>query len=119
MRDQITGSGMHSKIALEKGNTTVDGLRKFNVVMAFFHLVQGVILLSLSTDFSLPVMSYFLEMNTVTNKLNPIPELIFHLRLAPIIAGFLIITAIAHATVSSQWVFQWYSRKLGDRKSVV
>jgi hypothetical protein len=113
MRGQTTGSGKHTKIALEKSSPTLDGLRRFNGVMAFFHLAQGVILLSLSTDFSLPVMSYFLEMNTVTSKLNPIPELIFHLRLAPIIAGFLIITAIAHATVSSPWVFQWYSRNLG------
>ena len=109
MRGQITGSAEHQK----KESTTLGSLRRFNAVMALFHLAQGVILLSLSSDFSLPVMSYFLEMDTVTNKLNPIPALLFNLRLAPLIAGFLIITAIAHATVSSPWVFQWYSRNLG------
>ena len=113
MRNQMAGSAEDQKKVLKKGSTTVGGLRRFNAVMALFHLAQGVILLSLSSDFSLPVMSYFLEMDTVTNKLNPIPEVLFNLRLAPLIAGFLIVTAIAHATVSSPWVFQWYSRNLG------
>ena len=113
MRNQMTRSVENQNGDIKNGNTTVGGLRRFNAVMAFFHLVQGVILLSLSSDFSLPVMSYFLEMDTVTNKLQPIPEVLFNLRLAPLIAGFLILTAIAHATVASPWVFQWYSRNLG------
>ena len=113
MRNQMTRSADNQNGDIKNGNTTVGGLRRFNAVMAFFHLVQGVILLSLSSDFSLPVMSYFLEMDTVTNKLQPIPEVLFNLRLAPLIAGFLILTAIAHATVASPWVFQWYSRNLG------
>ena len=113
MGNQMTRSAENQKGDIKNGNTTEGGLRRFNAVMAFFHLVQGVILLSLSSDFSLPVMSYFLEMDTVTNKLQPIPEVLFNLRLAPLIAGFLILTAIAHATVASPWVFQWYSRNLG------
>ena len=113
MRNQMARSAENQNDAIKNGNTTVGGLRRFNAVMAFFHLVQGVILLSLSSDFSLPVMSYFLEMDTVTNKLQPIPQVLFNLRLAPLIAGFLILTAIAHATVASPWVFQWYSRNLG------
>ena len=113
MRNQMARSAENQNNVLKKGNTTVGGLRRFNAVMAFFHLAQGVILLSLSSDFSLPVMSYFLEMDTVTNKLQPIPEVLFNLRLAPLIAGFLILMAIAHATVASPWAFQWYSRNLG------
>jgi len=68
--------------------TTVEGLRKFNALAAIFHLFQGVILLLISSDFSLPVMSYFLELDDVTNKLNPVPEVIFNVRLGPLIAGF-------------------------------
>ena len=93
--------------------TTVEGLRKFNALAAIFHLFQGVILLLISSDFSLPVMSYFLEMDDVTNKLNPVPEVVFNLRLGPLIAGFLILTAVAHVAVSSPWVYQWYSSNLG------
>ena len=93
--------------------TTVEGLRKFNALAAIFHLFQGVILLLISSDFSLPVMSYFLEMDDVTNKLNPVPEVIFNVRLGPLIAGFLILTAVAHVAVSSPWVYQWYSSNLG------
>ena len=113
MRNQMAGSAENQTNVLKKGNTTLGGLRRFNAVMAFFHLAQGIILLSRSSDFSLPVMSYFLEMDKVTNKLQPIPEVRFNLSLAPLIAGFLILTAIAHATVASPWFFHWYSRNLG------
>jgi hypothetical protein len=105
MLGQTAEPGRNYKEGLEGEMAPVRGLRKINVAMAFFHLFQGVVLLFVSTNFSLPVMSYFLEMDTVTNKLNPIPNVMFHLRLAPLVAGFLLITAISHAALSTPWVY--------------
>ena len=93
-------------------NSKLNGLRKFNAVMACFHLAQGLVLFLLSTNFSLPVMSYFLEMDPISNKLTPVPEELYQLGLSPLITGFLIITAIAHATVAFPGVFRWYARNL-------
>ena len=92
---------------------TLSGLRRFNAVMAVFHLAQGLVLLFLSTDFSLPVTGSFLELDTLTNKLEPVSQVMFDLWLAPLIAAFLFISAAAHATVASPWVFSWYARNLG------
>ena len=62
-------------------NAKLNGLRKFNAVMACFHLAQGLVLFLLSTNFSLPVMSYFLEMDPIRNKLTPVPEAVSYTHL--------------------------------------
>ncbi|MBM3946701.1 MAG: hypothetical protein FJ315_04795, partial [SAR202 cluster bacterium] len=49
-------------------------LRWFNGVMGLVHLVQGVLMLTLSTDFSLPVTTAFLEFDPAAGKLAPVPE---------------------------------------------
>lgn len=43
-------------------------LRWFNGVMGLIHLVQGVLMLALSTDFSLPVTAAFLEFDPAAGK---------------------------------------------------
>ncbi|MDA0263809.1 MAG: heliorhodopsin HeR [Chloroflexi bacterium] len=96
--------------------STLAGLRRFNAIMAVFHLAQGIVLILLSTDFSLPVTSSFLKFDAVANKLVAAPDEIASLPLAPMIAGFLFISAAAHAAVSSPWFFPWYARNL--RKGV-
>ena len=87
-------------------------LRLFNGVMAIVHLLQGVIMLWLSTDFSLPVSSAFLEFNPSAGQLVPVPDVLIHLRLAPLVASFLFLSALAHALVASPRIYEWYTRNL-------
>ena len=89
---------------------TLAGLRRFNAVVALFHLAQGIVLLS--TDFSLPVTASFAELDPLSGKLVAVPQDLADLRLAPLIAAFLFISAAAHAAVSAPWVFPWYARNL-------
>lgn len=88
-------------------------LRRFNTIMAFLHAVQGVAMLVVSSKFSLPVTTAFVKMNFSSGKLEPSLQTIFNLRIGPLIAGFLFLSAIAHACVSLiPAVNTWYNRNL-------
>jgi Heliorhodopsin len=87
-------------------------LRRWNAGLGGLHLVQGALMLVLATGFSLPVTSSFLAFDPAAGKLEPQPETLFNLRIAPLIAAFLFLSAAAHlllATVKRRW----YEEELG------
>ncbi len=71
-------------------------LRRFNVIMGFLHLVQGVFMIIVSNDTTYPIFTNFLTFNTETFTLAPNPELLYELRFGPAVAAFLLISALAH-----------------------
>jgi hypothetical protein len=71
-------------------------LKRFNLIMGFLHLVQGIIMIVLSNDTTYPIFTNFLNFNTETFSLAPAPELFYELRFGPAIAAFLLLSAIAH-----------------------
>lgn len=87
-------------------------LRTFNLVMACLHFVQGILMLVLSNSFSLPVMSSFLKFNVATKSLMPNQEMLFNLRIGPMVAIFLFLSALAHLMVSLPGINDWYNRNL-------
>ena len=87
-------------------------LRVFNVVMGALHLVQGVAMLVVSSDFALPVMTSFLKFDAATQKLLPDPQVAFDLRIGPLVAAFLLMSAAAHIVISLPRVFEWYAGNL-------
>lgn len=87
-------------------------LRKFNIFMAILHAVQGVAMLELSTNFSLPVMSSYLKFDPTLQKLVPNPQTLFDLKIGPLVALFLFISALAHLTVSLPGINDWYNKNL-------
>jgi hypothetical protein len=88
------------------------GLRRWNASMATLHFAQGVAMLALASSFSLPVTSSFLRMSPVTNKLVAVPEELTRLPIAPLVAGFLFLSAVAHALLASPWLHGWYERNV-------
>ena len=88
------------------------GLRRWNTGLALLHLTQALAILALSSSFSLPVTSAFLRMDTATNKLTAVPNELFRVRIGPLVAGFLLISAIAHAALASPRLHGWYERNL-------
>lgn len=86
-------------------------LRKFNIVMGFLHLVQGVIMYALSNDFSLPVTTDYLQA-TGAGFPQPSFETWFDVRIGPLVAGFLFLSALAHFMVASPWFYNWYVENL-------
>jgi hypothetical protein len=77
------------------------GLRRFNAIMGFLHLVQGVFMIVASNDTTYPIFTNFLSFNVDTQSLAPQPELLYELRFGPAVAMFLLISAVAHFYLST------------------
>lgn len=105
--------GEDGGIGLESSEDVKFGkLRKFNIVMGFLHSIQAGLMLWLSNDYSLPVELTLLKYDSVTETLTRNTEVLFNLRLGPIIAMFLLASAIAHFSVSLGRGYPWYVRNL-------
>lgn len=72
------------------------GLKRFNIVMGFLHLVQGVFMILVSNDTTYPIYTNFLNFSVETSSLTPEPKLLYDLRFGPAVAAFLLISAVAH-----------------------
>jgi Heliorhodopsin len=71
-------------------------LVRFNLIMGFFHLIQGVVMVLLSNKFVLPVMTNYLNYDASTRSALPQPEKLFDLRVGYAVASFLFMSALAH-----------------------
>jgi Heliorhodopsin len=80
--------------------------------MGGLHLVQGLAILAISSSFSLPVTSSFLRLNEATGKLVAVPDELVRLRIGPLVACFLFLSALAHAALASPWLHGWYERSV-------
>jgi hypothetical protein len=72
------------------------GLRRFNVIMGFLHLVQGIFMIVVSNDKTYPIFTNYLNFDPTTFSLKPNPQLLYELRFGPAVAAFLLISAVAH-----------------------
>jgi hypothetical protein len=81
------------------------GLRRFNLVMGFLHLLQGILMIVLSNDTAYPIYTSFLKFDPSKLALVPNLKLAGELRFGPAVAVFLLISAVAHfflATVGNK-----------------
>ncbi|MCX6808872.1 MAG: hypothetical protein NTW50_04385, partial [Candidatus Berkelbacteria bacterium] len=72
------------------------GLRKFNIFMACLHFGQGIAMLLLSTNLKVPVTASFLKFDVLTKSLYPKMSTLFEIKLGPLVASFLFLSALAH-----------------------
>jgi hypothetical protein len=80
--------------------------------MFFLHSIQAAVLFFVSTDFSLPITTLFVEFNTQTLRLEQSLQQVALLRVGPMVAGFLVLSALAHLIISLPGVYQWYIANL-------
>lgn len=99
----MTTTGQHADQRLRR-------LRLYNLAMAILHGAQGVALLALSNDFSLPVTATFMEGPPGSGA----PDLtrLFDLPIGPTVAAFVLFSAAAHVILVLPGVFEWYRRNL-------
>jgi len=90
----------------------VRNLRLFNAAMAVLHTGQGLAILLLSNEATVPIRTSFLRFNEQTEALETATRDVFDLQLAPLVASFLFISAIAHTFVALPGVYGWYLRNL-------
>jgi hypothetical protein len=84
---------MENKMSEEK---KFIGLRRFNLIMGFMHLVQGILMIVLSNATAYPIYTNFLKFDVVKRALIPDPKLAAELRFGPAVAVFLLLSAVAH-----------------------
>ncbi len=72
------------------------GLRRFNLIMGFMHLVQGILMIVLSNDKAYPIYTSFLKFDVSKMALIPDLKLAGELRFGPAVAVFLLLSAVAH-----------------------
>jgi len=87
-------------------------LRKFNAVMGVFHFIQFALIMVFSNDFASPITASYLKLNPATQSLGLNTVTIAEIRLGPLVALFLLISAIAHFSLASRWGYPWYVRNL-------
>lgn len=92
-------------------DTTYGRLRVFNAAMGTLHLLQGVAMLLLSSDFTLPLRTTFLDADP-QEEVSTLTSTVFDLRLGPLVAVFLLISATAHYLLASPMLYPWYVRNL-------
>lgn len=81
-------------------------LRKFNLIMGAFHLVQAIIMLFLATsviqkigEFQPTIIQYFQTFNETTRSLEVTSKELFDLPFGILVSSFLFISAIAHFAI--------------------
>ncbi len=76
-------------------------LRRLNLIAGLLHLAQGVAVLLLSTNFSLPVTGGYLKFNSATKHLDPGSNTLFHLPLPWLVAIFFFLSAAFHLAIAT------------------
>ncbi len=87
------------------------GLRIFNIVMGFFHLIQGTLMIIISNDKTYPIFTNFLTFDLGSKSLKPDPQLFYELPFGLAVAIFLLISAVAHFSLAS-FGYKWYVNNL-------
>lgn len=87
-------------------------LRRFNIVMACLHFVSGSLMLWLSTDLKVPVTAAFLRFDVLTQHLYPKLDTLFSIKLGPLVASFLFLSALAHLIISLPQINDWYNANI-------
>lgn len=90
-------------------------LRIYNVIMGLLHLGQGVLVLALANDFSLPVIATF--MDGPPGAMPPSVEGLFDFSIAWGVAIFLFMSAAAHLLIASPGIYGWYERSLDNNRN--
>jgi hypothetical protein len=92
--------------ASKKSKISFDSLNKWNLVLAALHFVQGVAVLILSTNSSLPVTTNYLALDSLASKAGK-PVLVaasrnmFDINIAYLVAAFFFISAAAHLIIAT------------------
>ena len=71
-------------------------LRRFNGIMGFLHLIQGIFMIVVSNATTYPIFTNYLSFDIATTSLKPNTQLFYELPFGPAVAAFLLISAVAH-----------------------
>jgi hypothetical protein len=79
--------------------------------MGVFHVVQGLLMLILSNNFTLPITYTFPQFDPITETISPVAETLIDAQIGPLVALFLFMSAIAHFLIATV-LYKWYVSNL-------
>ena len=103
---------MVEEVAVEKNGTIFEKLRIFNGVVSAILLLEGVLMLILSNDSTLPVTTNYLTSDPVVMNEPSLPRVVGNLRLGPLVAAFLLLSGLALFLLTLPRINAWYNRNL-------
>lgn len=86
------------------------GLKKFNLAMGFFHLIQGLAMLALSNN-SFRTLTYNKPVYEIGQGIMSKPIAFIDVQIGPLVALFLFISATFHFLLSTV-LYDWYVKNL-------
>ena len=87
-------------------------LRRWNAAMCVLHLAQAGVIFALSNDFTVTISTSFLKWVPGADRGQTVTEALYDLRVGPLVAVFLLISALAHFIMASPFGYSWYVRNL-------
>lgn len=90
-------------------------LRKWNAIMAVLHFVQGIAMLAISRDFSIPLTTTYLDFNLQANTILPVTNEALQLNLGQFISVFLFLSAFFHFLLILPGIYEWYVKNLKNK----
>ncbi len=107
---------MASSTPLQIPTDRLNGLRRYNLIAGVFHLVQAIAIFLLANDFALPVsVNYLLDAPVPGAKFENV--LLFDLPIAPGVALFSLLSAIAHFWIVGPG-FKRYTNDLSNMRNI-
>ncbi len=103
---------MAEEAAIEKNGTVFKKLRIFNGVVSAILLLEGILMLILSNDSTLPVTTNYLTSDPVVMNEPSLPRVVGNLRLGPLVAAFLLLSGLALLLLTLPRINEWYVRNL-------
>lgn len=103
---------------MNMNNDKRKGLRRFNLIMGFFHLVQGGFMLFISLnwdkvkEFQIPIFSNFLVFDQKIGALVTATEEVFKLPFGVMVAAFLFLSAFFHFLIAAPKLNDVYNRQI-------
>lgn len=94
-------------------------LRALNLTLGAVHAGQGLLMLGLGNDLSLPVTAGWLAGDPVADRFPAAPQEVWSLPVAAAVAAFLFLAAANHFVVAAPGVHRWYERLVEDRTNYV
>ena len=101
--------------ATTKKPITTEKLRTWNLVAGALHAVQGIVVLLIATDFTLPITASYPEGPPGTPPGDP--TVLFDLSIAWGVAIFLFLSAFFHWFIAAPGFFDRYQNGLGERRN--
>ncbi|MEW6555317.1 MAG: heliorhodopsin HeR [Actinomycetota bacterium] len=103
---------MVEETAVEENGAVFRKLRIFNGVVGAVLLLEGILMLLLSNDSTLPMTTNYLKSDPFTGGSLLPPDFIANVRLGPLVAAFLLLSGLALLLLTLPRINGWYVKNL-------